>query len=109
MDYEDIRYEVRGNAAWVVFNRPQVLNAVRWQTGAELRRAFAAAAVDPAIRFVVLTGEGRAFCAGDDVKQVFQGADFGQRYDAPCASRTAASGGPSRRASSAARSRRSPR
>jgi 2-(1,2-epoxy-1,2-dihydrophenyl)acetyl-CoA isomerase len=81
VSYEDIRYEVRRAAAWITINRPQVMNALRWQTAAEMRAAVAEATADKAVRAIVLTGEGRAFCSGDDVNEIFQDPGFGARYD----------------------------
>lgn len=77
--YEDIRFEIKNDTAWIAIDRPDVLNALRWQTGIELRDAFARAEKDPAVRFIVFTGTGRAFCAGDDMKQVWMAEDFEQR------------------------------
>jgi 2-(1,2-epoxy-1,2-dihydrophenyl)acetyl-CoA isomerase len=56
--------------ATIRFNRPAALNAMSARVADELLpQACAAAASDPAVRVVVLTGTGRAFCAGADVKQ----------------------------------------
>ncbi len=77
--YEDIRFEVKDDTAWITMNRPEVLNALRWQTGEELRDAFKSADSDSEVRFIVLTGAGRAFCAGDDMKQVWAAEDFEER------------------------------
>ncbi len=71
MSYQDIRVEIRGQAHWIVMNRPQAMNAVRPQTYGELCRAFEEAEADRGTRFVVLTGEGRGFCAGDDFNEIF--------------------------------------
>ena len=71
MSYEDIRVENRGLATWIVMNRPQAMNAVRPQTYTELVQAFTEADADRATRFVVLTGAGRGFCAGDDFNEIF--------------------------------------
>lgn len=51
-------------------NRPDALNAMSGEMVAALRRAFEAAARDPAVRAVVLTGAGRAFSSGGDVKEM---------------------------------------
>ena len=66
MDYEEIRYEIQDGVAVVTLDRPQKLNAVTAQTGAELGDAMAEADEDDDVRVVVLTGAGRAFCAGLD-------------------------------------------
>jgi enoyl-CoA hydratase/carnithine racemase len=69
--YEDIRVETRGLASWITIARPKAMNAVRPRTYQELCDAFLAADADRATRFVVLTGEGRGFCAGDDFNEIF--------------------------------------
>lgn len=71
MSYQDIRVENRGLARWIVIDRPQTMNAVRPQTYVDLCRAFEEADADRESRFVVLTGEGRGFCAGDDFNEIF--------------------------------------
>jgi enoyl-CoA hydratase/carnithine racemase len=71
MNYEEILYEVDDGIATVKFNRPQVMNAGTGLTYIELADAFHTAADDAAVRVIVLTGEGRGFCAGDDVNQLF--------------------------------------
>lgn len=53
----------------VSLNRPQRLNAIVPQLLDDLVQALGAANRDPAIRAIVLTGEGRAFCSGDDLKE----------------------------------------
>lgn len=65
--YEDIIYEVRERAAWIIINRPKVYNAFRGQTVEELISAFQRAANDREVSCVVLTGAGdKAFCTGGD-------------------------------------------
>ncbi|HEY1012863.1 MAG TPA: enoyl-CoA hydratase-related protein [Herpetosiphonaceae bacterium] len=54
----------------LTLNRPEALNAMSLETWDELGRALEAADADPAIRALVLTGAGRAFSAGGDVKQM---------------------------------------
>jgi 2-ketocyclohexanecarboxyl-CoA hydrolase len=74
--FEDILYEVRGRAAWVIINRPKLYNAFRAKTIEELIAAFKLAADDRGVSSVVLTGAGdKAFCTGGD-----QSAHEGQ-YD----------------------------
>jgi enoyl-CoA hydratase/carnithine racemase len=69
--YEDVRVENRGPCTWISINRPAQMNAVRPKTYAELTHAFEEADAERATRFVVLTGEGRGFCAGDDFQEIF--------------------------------------
>ena len=71
MTYTDIRVETRGAATWITIDRPEAMNAVRPRTYQELTDAFLAADADRGTRFVVLTGEGRGFCAGDDFNEIF--------------------------------------
>jgi len=71
MTYEDIRVEARGLATWIAIDRPKAMNAVRPRTYEELVDAFLACDADRATRFVVLTGAGRGFCAGDDFNEIF--------------------------------------
>lgn len=60
--------------AQVVLNRPAVLNSVNAEMAAELLSALHAAAGDSEIRCVVLTGSGRAFCAGQDLADLDTGS-----------------------------------
>ena len=63
MAYTDILYEKKGGVAWITINRPEVRNAFRTTTVAELTDAFVDARWDGAIGVVVLTGAGdKAFC-----------------------------------------------
>ncbi|WP_290685785.1 MULTISPECIES: enoyl-CoA hydratase-related protein [unclassified Haematobacter] len=71
MDFDDIGYEVAGRVAVIAFRRPEQLNAARMQTHRELIAALDAADADDAVRAVIVTGEGRAFCAGTDLTQGF--------------------------------------
>jgi enoyl-CoA hydratase/carnithine racemase len=69
MSYETIRYEVDGPILTITLNRPDKLNAYTAQMGAELADAVERADGDDAIRAVILTGEGRGFCAGADISE----------------------------------------
>jgi naphthoate synthase len=65
MPHTDILYEKASGIAWITINRPEVRNAFRTRTVAELTEAFVDARWDPSIGVVVLTGAGdKAFCAG---------------------------------------------
>ncbi len=65
--YEMIRYEVREGIATIAFDRPEKLNAYTPEMGEETVAAFERAREDEAARVVILTGVGRAFCAGVDL------------------------------------------
>jgi len=74
MAYTDILYEKKNGVAWITINRPEVRNAFRTITVAELTDAFLDARWDPAIGVAVLTGAGdKAFCSGGDQKERGQG------------------------------------
>lgn len=65
--------EKRGVLGLVTLNRPQALNALTWQMARAIRAALDDWAADNAIRVVAIQGEGRAFCAGGDIKALAQG------------------------------------
>lgn len=70
-EFEDIRYETtdEGKIAKITINRPEVRNAFRPKTVAELLQAFDLAHQDPQVGVIILTGEGDlAFCSGGDQK-----------------------------------------
>ncbi len=64
-----VEYDVAGGVARVTLNRPERLNAIDSAAAASLDEIWTAIDGDPAIRCVVLTGAGRAFCAGADMKE----------------------------------------
>ena len=68
--FKFIKYEVNNNVATVTLNRPEVYNAVNDGVTYELQDAFKKIGADNAVRVVVLTGEGKAFCSGQDLKAV---------------------------------------
>ena len=63
----DVRVERVGAVAWLRLARPEVRNAVRASTAIELHRALRELAEDSALAAVVLTGDGTAFCSGQDL------------------------------------------
>jgi enoyl-CoA hydratase/carnithine racemase len=78
--YAEILYEVDDPIATITLNRPAVLNAWTNRMGAEVRHALAQAESDARVVAVVLTGAGRGFCAGADLKQL-RGISEGERGD----------------------------
>ena len=64
-----VAFRVEDGVARVTLERPDRLNAVDTATERELERIWSAVEEDPAVRCVVLTGSGRAFCAGADMKE----------------------------------------
>ncbi len=69
----DVLYELReGGIAWITLNRPETLNAMGGELMPLLGRHLVAAKGDPAVRVVVITGAGRGFCSGGDVRSQVQ-------------------------------------
>jgi len=67
-----IRYELDGPVALVTLDRPHRLNAWTGRMHTEYRWSLQQAETDPEVRVVVVTGEGRGFCAGADMEATFQ-------------------------------------
>ncbi|HEY6418470.1 MAG TPA: enoyl-CoA hydratase-related protein [Candidatus Binataceae bacterium] len=67
MGYEQILVDIKDKIATITFNRPEKLNAYTGQMGAELQRAFGELDGNDDVRVIVVTGAGRAFCAGADL------------------------------------------
>jgi enoyl-CoA hydratase/carnithine racemase len=82
MDFETIRYEVDDGVVTITLSRPDRLNAYTEEMGAELVAAFDAADADDAVRAVIVTGDGRGFCAGADLAAGGDTFDL-DRYDIP--------------------------
>ncbi len=70
--YETVSLTRREGAAWIELNRPDALNAWNTQLGDDLHAAVHAVADDDEVRAVVITGAGRAFSSGADLKQGFE-------------------------------------
>lgn len=66
----DFLYDVQDGIATITFNRPEVLNALTLEIYAQLRDLFEDLRYDDAVRVVMLTGAGRAFCSGGDVHKI---------------------------------------
>lgn len=65
-----VRTETRGCARWIVFDRPEIRNALSAELVRQAREAMKAAISDPAIRSIVFTGAGSAFSAGADLNEM---------------------------------------
>jgi enoyl-CoA hydratase/carnithine racemase len=79
MTYAEILYDVDDPVATITLNRPEALNAWTDTMAGEVRDAVGRAEHDPAVVGIVLTGAGRGFCAGADLKRlsVLSGAGGG--------------------------------
>lgn len=75
MAFEAIKYEERGSVGLLTLNRPDALNAITAQMLDELLDALEQVVANPSVRALVLTGSGRAFCAGQDVRVLSQGTN----------------------------------
>jgi 2-(1,2-epoxy-1,2-dihydrophenyl)acetyl-CoA isomerase len=68
MDYESVRYDVKDGVGTITLNRPEAYNALNLTLARDLFHAALEADEDRAVRCIVVTGAGKAFCAGGDVK-----------------------------------------
>jgi len=80
--YKHILFDVEDGVATITLNRPDKMNAFHFPLGAELARAYARCDEDDAVRAVILTGAGKAFCAGADMgggAKTFDDVEGGKR------------------------------
>ncbi|QQX88031.1 crotonase/enoyl-CoA hydratase family protein [Cupriavidus necator] len=80
--FETLRYAVEDGVATITLHRPDQLNAFTAQMMHELIAAFDATDADDNVRAVIVTGSGRAFCAGADLSGGSSTFDFEKRYGA---------------------------
>ncbi len=78
MAYETIIYEKKGRIAYVTLNRPETLNAFNNTMHNELYDVWQKVMKDDDVWVVVLTGAGRAFCSGADMKEATQASETGE-------------------------------
>ena len=85
--FETLLYEVADHVCTITFNRPEKMNTWNATVAAELSQAMQEANADAEVRAVILTGAGRAFCAGADLER---GGDTfaGRRAETDSAPRT---------------------
>lgn len=83
MAYNTINYEVADNILTLTLNRPDKLNAFTGEMMMEMIDAFDKADADDDVRAIIVTGEGRAFCAGADLSAGAKTFDYEQRADRP--------------------------
>jgi enoyl-CoA hydratase/carnithine racemase len=76
-NYADLLYESSGHIATITLNRPDRLNAISAPMLESFSRAFQDADRDTNIRVIILTGAGRGFCAGLDLKDLTAGTGIG--------------------------------
>lgn len=87
MAYEQILYQAEAGIATITMNRPEAMNAITPAMLKEMKAAILAAAKAEEVRVIVLTGAGRAFCAGVDLKALgnvtLEGGKVGDILDIP--------------------------
>lgn len=83
MTYETIRYDVADGVATLTLFRPDKMNAFTARMMHEMIDAFDRIDADDNVRAVIVTGEGRAFCAGADLGQGAKTFDYADRPDKP--------------------------
>ena len=71
--FEHTLFEVRDHVATVTLNRPEIHNGLNRRAYDELESSFLIAHEDPDIRCVIITGAGKSFCSGDDVRAIMTG------------------------------------
>jgi 2-(1,2-epoxy-1,2-dihydrophenyl)acetyl-CoA isomerase len=81
MNYETIQFETRGGVAVITLNRPEALNALTLAVASEFKQVVAQA-LSQGARAVILTGAGRAFCAGGDLREMQRIASQNGRVEA---------------------------
>jgi enoyl-CoA hydratase/carnithine racemase len=91
MAYEQILADVKDSILTITLNRPEKLNAFTGKMMYEMIESFELASKDDDVRAIVVTGAGRAFCAGADLSSGADTFDFNARTDRP--DRQAGSGG----------------
>jgi 2-(1,2-epoxy-1,2-dihydrophenyl)acetyl-CoA isomerase len=70
MELTSVIYEKRGSVAYITLNRPDVFNAFDETQSYDLQAALKEASKDTEVRVLVLTGAGKAFCSGQDLKAI---------------------------------------
>ncbi len=77
--FDTLRYEVRDRRAYLTLNRPERLNAIDDRMPGEIRAAVERANDDDEVHVIVVSGAGRAFCAGYDLK-AYAESELGERW-----------------------------
>lgn len=83
MTYEQILFEIQDHIGIMTLNRPERLNAWTYTMSAELTDAIESCNDNPDVGAMVITGAGRGFCAGADIKDTFQARIDGKPSERP--------------------------
>lgn len=81
MKLETMYFEKDGRIGYLTLDRPHLLNAMNYQGSLDMNRAAESIRDDPDVRVVVISGAGRAFCTGIDLKQLQAGETPHQYYE----------------------------
>jgi enoyl-CoA hydratase/carnithine racemase len=76
MDYKTVILEKKDGIAVLTLNRPEVLNSVNMEMRSEIAGILDSLEADPAVRLLIVTGAGRAFCSGADIQEAVQNPDM---------------------------------
>ncbi|KKM66083.1 hypothetical protein LCGC14_1484730 [marine sediment metagenome] len=82
-EYKTILYEKKDKVGVITLNRPERMNAINVQMNADLKNSLKEAKEDSGVRAIVITGAGRAFCAGADVQE-FASGKFKEKVAGGC-------------------------
>jgi enoyl-CoA hydratase/carnithine racemase len=91
-EFETIRYEVEDRILTITLNRPERLNAFNGRMQREMVEALDLSDADDEVRAVIVTGEGRGFCAGADLEKGAETFDYDNQDDQAKAERVASEG-----------------
>jgi 2-(1,2-epoxy-1,2-dihydrophenyl)acetyl-CoA isomerase len=81
LTFEHIRLEIERHVAWITLNRPEQFNAFAGDMREELLQSLLQVQEDDDVRVVVVTGAGRAFCAGGDIRHMVDLKNQGEGFD----------------------------
>ena len=70
MSNNSIEFKIENNIGWLTLNRPEVFNSFNREMAMRLQDNLDSCENNPEIRAIVITGNGKAFCAGQDLKEV---------------------------------------
>ena len=82
MSYKAFKVTIENHIANVSFNRPEKRNSLRGEDWKEMKSVFEAMDENPDVRVIVLTGEGKNFCAGIDLKMLMNVGQFDSKCEA---------------------------
>jgi 2-(1,2-epoxy-1,2-dihydrophenyl)acetyl-CoA isomerase len=68
--FDELITQKEGHLLWIHLNRPEAHNAITMEMIDSIEKVFRYADADPEVRVMILTGEGKSFCAGGDIKNM---------------------------------------